>query len=1101
MSAGRDFTIGLKMRADFDAARKAVRDTERDLKDLADTAAKASSSVDGAGGSGGSATGTDANVAAQQAYLQATRATQQAIADEIGMIGRLHDRLERGASSWEELADSEAMLDKAMAKGLITAEEYDEALGNLDKSHGALARSSTQQQKVLDGTVNRYDKAGAQLRKLANDEAALKKAVDAGRISREQYNTAMSGIAQQRTALQGINAQAGAMRRLGLQTAATQRDLTQMAIYAARGDFQLAGNQILQMGSRAGVATKLFSGLGLAVAGTATAVGVFAASAIIGYMEMRALDGALIATGNSAGITAGHLANMRNQVGAATGEFGKAQQAAVLLAKSGQASADSLQAMITAAVELSELTGQSIEQTTADVLKLAKAPVAGLVELNERYRFLTVATLEQVDALVEQGRQQDAVKLATETLANVTRDRTAQMRENAGALERAWEAVRSKVWKVWNAIKQVGRADADYQIGKREREIADLRMETAFSNIPARAQWANSRLPVLERELAALRAVKMQTDATAEAEAQRQKIQDEGVAAVGRITDGLKQSRTRAQQLSDATKELAADFRKLREANPDSDLLTDVLFMADGSVKGGAFDRRLAALREQYAERKGPKGRKPGKTDAERANEAARSMLDSLSREIELLGEVEGAQDRVSKAAEVRHAIERGALKDASEANKQLLVDAAQMLDHERARQQAAQDYVQVQLEILRLQGRPVPPELDQERRKLEELAQWYDTYGQAAEAANVRKLIGLRDTGTELQRLQQQYQQVMGEIQLAQQRVQVGVQSGLITEAEAQRQLSALYRDKLVLLDELVPKMEALAIAAGNPEALANVQRIKFELEQMRTNTDLLMQAVGNTFEGAFSNALMALTDNTNSLRDAVRGFFADMARGMAQFAAQQLAAAAKAALLRKLTGAAGVDDGAAKLDNAASKTIVAGGAIALGAQQLLAAAMALQAAGGTGGEGGGGGMGGLLGAGLNLFFGGKGGGFAAGGYTGGGGKYTPAGVVHRGEYVMPQETVATYGLDAMRAIHAGMARFSIMGPPRVAPRAPRFSFADGGLVGGGKGGEYSMALHLYQDLDALADGLAKTRSFRNQVVATVGESGRTIRGQWDSP
>lgn len=39
--------------------------------------------------------------------------------------------------------------------------------------------------------------------------------------------------------------------------------------------------------------------------------------------------------------------------------------------------------------------------------------------------------------------------------------------------------------------------------------------------------------------------------------------------------------------------------------------------------------------------------------------------------------------------------------------------------------------------------------------------------------------------------------------------------------------------------------------------------------------------------------------------------------------------------------------------------------------------------------------------------------GGFATGGYTGDGGKYDPAGIVHRGEYVIPKETVSMFGAN----------------------------------------------------------------------------------------
>lgn len=46
---------------------------------------------------------------------------------------------------------------------------------------------------------------------------------------------------------------------------------------------------------------------------------------------------------------------------------------------------------------------------------------------------------------------------------------------------------------------------------------------------------------------------------------------------------------------------------------------------------------------------------------------------------------------------------------------------------------------------------------------------------------------------------------------------------------------------------------------------------------------------------------------------------------------------------------------------------------------------------------------------------------GFAEGGYTGSGGKYEPAGLVHRGEFVMPQETVARFGVPFFDGIVAG--------------------------------------------------------------------------------
>lgn len=45
----------------------------------------------------------------------------------------------------------------------------------------------------------------------------------------------------------------------------------------------------------------------------------------------------------------------------------------------------------------------------------------------------------------------------------------------------------------------------------------------------------------------------------------------------------------------------------------------------------------------------------------------------------------------------------------------------------------------------------------------------------------------------------------------------------------------------------------------------------------------------------------------------------------------------------------------------------------------------------------------------------------FAEGGFTGAGGKYEPAGIVHRGEFVMPASTVNRVGVSTLEAMRQG--------------------------------------------------------------------------------
>lgn len=57
----------------------------------------------------------------------------------------------------------------------------------------------------------------------------------------------------------------------------------------------------------------------------------------------------------------------------------------------------------------------------------------------------------------------------------------------------------------------------------------------------------------------------------------------------------------------------------------------------------------------------------------------------------------------------------------------------------------------------------------------------------------------------------------------------------------------------------------------------------------------------------------------------------------------------------------------------------------------------------------------------------------FASGGYTGPGGKYEPAGIVHRGEYVLRQEAVRRIGIPRLNSMNRGYADGGFVGPMRA--------------------------------------------------------------------
>lgn len=1165
----RDFTMDLRMRADFAQARREMQQTNAQLETTAETARAATEELDavGKGGNGGMARAREQDAAAQAAWLRASEATRNAVAQEIGLISQLQERLDRGAGSWGDLADTEAMLDKAMAKGLVTAEEYDEALAKLNKSQSALQRSTDQQNKSLDGTMGRYDKASTQLQKLARDEQALKKALDSGRISTEQYQRATTALQAKRAQIVDAGQQSTMMRRLNLESAGTQRNLSQLVSYGTTGNWQLAGNQILQLGNSAGAASALFSGLGVSVAGATGVVLAAGAAAYQSYTEYRALETALLATGNAAGVTAGELGNIRNSIGDAGGEYGKAQQALQGLAASGAVAESSLESAGRAAVNLSELTGGSIESMTAKVITLAKSPVSAMAELNDNYRFLTLEVYNNVRSLEDQGRAQEAAKVLIEELDRVTAQRVATMRQNASTLEAKWHDVAAAIKGAWRTAKDVFDQSVEGDIRRAEW---DLNFQL-WSNDGKENDRSRQRRADLEQ----LRQQKAVTDEAARAEGRLQAVQSAGIDAQRDIQGMLDSGASKAAQFSREVVNLSKKFEALRDAaaagNSDNPLLTDVVFGADGTVNGGAYDKALAQLKEKYKDRSGGRGSgRSAKSGVDRADDAAKRELQNLAQQVAMLGELEEGQAKVSNAVRMRYEVEEGQFKNASARMKEQLQDWAQALDFEQKRKDATTALYQAEAQIAQLQGRGKSGEYEKVNRQLELQKRSLDEIGNAAGAADISKLLNLREANENLAELQRKYNEVMRAIRGEQERINFELQAGMITESDAQQRIVELYRNKLGTLREIVPQMRAAAEALGNPDALANVEAIELKLREMAVTTNSLQRAVGSTFQSSFKTALVSLATDTDSLGGLVRDFMSSMSNGMAEWAADQLSQMMRAGLMDKLAKWFPSLFGTAEVETPESAALVNAGTTVASALTdagaSAAAAIAGAAGGGTGVAGVGGAAGtsgvgeaasraaeniagadgaaeklaasgkgiqmgavGLVGAAANLATA-AGGlspganaviqaavqlltaaiamraansassmGYAAGGYTGDGGKFTPAGMVHRGEYVMPQETVNYYGLDTMRAIHQHRASFAAIPPPRTRVAAPRFQFADGGFADRAMpGAGTSIEILNFTDVEQLAQRIASSDPMRKSIVNTTIEEGGSIRAGW---
>lgn len=399
----------------------------------------------------------------------------------------------------------------------------------------------------------------------------------------------------------------------------------------------------------------------------AASLGAVAVGAFKGYEEIQNLERGLISTGRVAGVTAGQIADMADRVGDVTGEFGDADKAALQLATSGKLSGETLEKAMTAAVNLSKLTGESIEETTDKIVKLAESPSAMLLKLNDQYHFLTVEVYDHVKSLEEQGRAEDAARVAVEAFAQVHEQRIREAEERAGWLEKAWVGLGNTISSIWDSIKSIGRDDAEAQLRAAQSQLDSLRRNRGNDRAgwsPWAEEQAEKALKAAQDRVAAEQKAAVQEKAARDAEEAKLKARQEAEKA-GKEWDRLRTSNLSKQE---KLEEEIASIRKVGITAGKSE---------------AEIEAQIAQARARYKESL-PKGPKPGKTDAQRDQEAAQRELENLTKQTALLGLVEEGEKRVSEEARIRWEIENGAYQSATAATKQQLIAQAQALDSAR---------------------------------------------------------------------------------------------------------------------------------------------------------------------------------------------------------------------------------------------------------------------------------------------------------------------------------------------------------------------------------------------------------------------------------
>jgi len=873
---------------------------------------------------------------------------------------------------------------------------------------------------AIDPTTRALNRLDEQERKLAQQRKI-------GALDADTFAQYQGKIDQARAALIGFDDGLNRTGNTAKQNAAALRMLpaqfSDIFISLQGGQAPLTvflqqGSQIKDSFGGIGAAAKAMGGyvLGLVnpftlAAAAATALGV---AYYQGSKEQDEFRKALVTTGNAAGTTTAELAAMAQRVGSITGTTAGAASALAQIAATGKIASNRFEEIAIAAISFEKATGKAVSETIAEFARLADDPVKAVAELNEKYNFLTASVYEQVRAAKDQGDAQEAASIAEEAYASALTERAGTIKQNLGTLERAWNDLAGAAKAGWDAILDIGReADKGPDITAIQQKINYLKsnLDTGFEELNAR-----ERIAALQAEIDAYDKKSKAEQESARAAAENARIQREGQIAYEGFQKSVEQNFTKQQKMNKA---LEDEQKRINAARAAGYVITkqeeEAALKAirnnptykDSSttkpVKEDAGQRMLDEARQRYAvlqqqsrviagevdqtQRLGTEAKKLIELETEIANLKEKKTLTTSQKQVLAMAELNLAQQKQNAELEKANQLTQARLEN-------------------EAKLKAFRENLQSQLELSR--------------------------EGQEVELAGAGQSDRLRRRLQDDLKIRQDYQKQLDKLTRDYNRIENPTTADTDLYKGETEALRAALATRMVDQQNYYAAQDAMRgeWLIGVSESWQNYVDLATNYnEQARDATESILGDATSSISGS----IQGLVKGTESLGDAFGNLAGDIANSMlsafseitARFLVMQaLKLAGIEAEATETVAAEGVKT-TAKLTTDAVTTASSLSSIGTVLTANLAAAAetlaswapaALTASIGTFGAAAVVGGSALVAAYALLK------GFSEGGYTGAGGKYEPAGVVHKGEVVWSQADIRRFGgVSAVEALRTG--------------------------------------------------------------------------------
>ncbi|EAB2832844.1 phage tail tape measure protein [Salmonella enterica subsp. enterica] len=611
---------------------------------------------------------TQRHIAALNQKLQEEAAKAAAVAQAqdaaAAAFYRQIDSVKQLSGGLQELQAIQAQVRQAKGRGDISQGDY----------LALVSETAARTRELTDAEALATQKKAQFIRSLKEQAAAQ----NLSRTELLRVKAAELGVSNAADVyIRKLDTAAKSTHALGLKSAMARREIGVLIGELARGNFGALRGSGITLANRAGWLETLMSPKGLmiggVVGGIAAAVYGLGRAFYEGEKEGEEFNKQLILTGNYAGKTAGQLNEMAKSL---AGNGITQHDAAGVLAQvvgSGAFRGGQVETVTRAAVAMQNATGEAVDKTIANFRKLYDEPTKASEELNNQMHYLTASQFQYISALESRGDKEEAGQYAADKYSEAEQQRSQQIIDNLGWIERAIRSATNRWKEFWDAALNIGRPKTEqYQLEQVNQAINQIYEDRKKSG---KSDLFDTGLQKLLEQKKGLEFVIKSQQGYADAQQHLKDVNEEGIKAQIVANKYYSAGLTNAEKRVIVEKEI----NKAIKANADAAKATQNL-SKDKRVEKWSDDyiaKIRAGVEKLY------KDPKPHKTPAYHNDEASRLLLQYSQQQAQVEGQIAAAKlSTTEKMTEAHKQLLAFQQRIADLSGKKLTADEKSLLAH-----------------------------------------------------------------------------------------------------------------------------------------------------------------------------------------------------------------------------------------------------------------------------------------------------------------------------------------------------------------------------------------------------------------------------------